>query len=219
MGSIADLKTAVCEANLDLVRQGLVIFTWGNASGIDRGEGLVAIKPSGVDYRSMAPEHMAVVRLADGQRIEGEWNPSSDTPTHLALYRAFEGIGGIAHTHSPAATAWAQACGAVPCAERMTAEEIFGEYEAATGEAIVRRFRAGGIDPRQVPAVLVASHGPFAWGETAAHSVVNAKVLEECCRMALDTLALCPEQKPIAQALLDKHFLRKHGPGAYYGQR
>ncbi|MCX7012149.1 MAG: L-ribulose-5-phosphate 4-epimerase AraD [Candidatus Sumerlaeota bacterium] len=230
----SDLKEAVCWANLELVRLGLVLFTWGNASQVNRAAGVMAIKPSGIPYDSMKPEDMAIVRLSDGQAVEGNLKPSSDTPTHLALYRAFESVGGVVHTHSPAATAWAQACrdlpcfgtthadhfhGAVPCTACLTAQEIQGDYECATGEAIVRRFREAAIDPLHAPAALVANHGPFAWGKNAAEAAVNARVLEECARMALDTLALSPNQPPIAPVLLGKHFLRKHGPGAYYGQR
>jgi len=231
---IARLKDSVCEANLELVRLGLVLLTWGNVSGIDRQTGLVAIKPSGVSYEALKPERLVLVRLSDGQVAEGSLKPSSDTPTHLALYRAFGGVGGIAHTHSTHATAWAQACmdlpclgtthadhfhGPVPCTACLTREEIEGDYERETGEAVVRRFALGGIDPLQVPAVLVANHGPFAWGKDAAESVVNAKVLEECARMALAIQALAPDLPLIEPALLDKHFLRKHGPGAYYGQK
>jgi len=231
---LAGLKEAVCEANVELVRLGLVLFTWGNVSGIDRARGLVVIKPSGVSYETMKPEHFVAVRLRDGSVAEGDLKPSSDTPTHLALYRAFESIGGIAHTHSPYATAWAQVCrdlpcfgtthadhfhGAVPCTAVLSDDEIAGDYERATGEAIVRRFREAAIDPLRIPAVLVANHGPFTWGRDAAAAAVNARVLEECARMALDTLALNPDQPPIKQTLLDKHFLRKHGPGAYYGQK
>lgn len=230
---LAALKEAVCEANLDLVRQGLVVHTWGNVSGFDPDSGLVAIKPSGVDYARMRPEHMVVVRLDDGTTVEGELRPSSDTPTHLALYRAFPGLGGVAHTHSAAATAWAQACrplpclgtthadhfyGAVPVTAPMTEAEIGGDYEAETGAVIVRRFEERGTDPLQVPAALVANHGPFAWGPDPAAAVLNARVLEECARMALATVTVNPDVAPISQALLDKHFLRKHGPGAYYGQ-
>jgi L-ribulose-5-phosphate 4-epimerase len=227
------LKTAVCEANLELVRLGLVLFTWGNVSGIDRERGLVVIKPSGVPYETMKPRHMVVVHLSDGTMVGGDLKPSSDTPTHLALYRAFTDIGGIAHTHSPVATAWAQACrdlpcfgtthadhfnGAVPCTASLLDDEIAGEYELATGDAIVHRFRRASIEPVSMPAVLVANHGPFTWGHDAADAAVNARVLEECACMARDTLAIHPSQPPIKQALLDKHFLRKHGPAAYYGQ-
>lgn len=234
MSSLSALREEVCEANLELVRLGLVVYTWGNVSGIDRDEGLVVIKPSGVSYDEMRPEQMVVVRLDDGAIVEGDLNPSSDTPTHLALYRAFESIGGVSHTHSAAATAWAQAqrdlpCfgtthadnfyGAVPVTDAMTPEEIARDYEAETGAVIIREFRESSLDPAQVPAALVANHGPFTWGKDAASSVVNARVLEECARMALATITITPDQSPISQALLDKHFLRKHGPGAYYGQK
>lgn len=224
------LKQHVWQANLDLVRHGLVVFTWGNVSGIDRDAGIVAIKPSGVSYDDLVPEQIVLLDL-QGRVIEGDLRPSSDTPTHLELYRSFQGVGGICHTHSPHATIWAQAqrdipCfgtthadhfyGAVPVTEAMTAAEIRHDYEANTGLVIVRRFR--GIDPMQMPAVLVANHGPFTWGKDAAESVKNAVVLEEVAKMASGTLAIHPEQQPISQDLLDKHYLRKHGKNAYYGQ-
>ncbi len=224
------LKQRVCEANLDLQRHGLVVFTWGNVSGIDREAGVVAIKPSGVSYDELVPEQIVLLDL-QGTVLEGELRPSSDTPTHLELYRSFEGVGGICHTHSACATMWAQAqrdipCfgtthadhfyGAVPVTDTMTADEIRQDYEANTGLVIVRRFK--GIDPMQMPAVLVANHGPFTWGKSPDESVKNAVVLEEVAKMASGTLAVHPEQSPISQHLLDKHYLRKHGKNAYYGQ-
>jgi L-ribulose-5-phosphate 4-epimerase len=229
---LEELKAQVCKANLDLVKEGLVIQTFGNASGIDRASGHVIIKPSGVSYDAMKPEHMVVVSLATGKVVEGNLNPSSDTPTHRALYRAFKDIGGIVHTHSLFATAWAQARreipalgtthadyfhGPVPCTRAMTAKEVKGDYEIATGKVIVERFR--NLSPLSFPGVLVASHGPFAWGETVAKAVENAVVLEYLARLASETLRVSPRLKVLSRALLDKHFLRKHGPGAYYGQQ
>jgi L-ribulose-5-phosphate 4-epimerase len=225
------LRQSVCQANLLLPKYNLVSFTWGNVSGIDRSSGFVAIKPSGVAYEQLTPEKMVVLDL-DGKVIEGKLRPSSDTPTHLELYRSFEGIGGICHTHSPRATMWAQAqceipCfgtthadhfyGTVPVTEIMTMEEIENDYELNTGRVIVRRFE--GIDPAQMPAVLVANHGPFTWGANAEKAVENAVVLEQIADTALGTILINPEQKAIAQALLDKHYLRKHGKEAYYGQK
>ena len=225
------LKQTVHEANLALVHHGLVVLTWGNVSQIDRDQGVVAIKPSGVAYDDMKPEHMVVVDM-EGKVVEGDLKPSSDTPTHLELYRHFETIGGITHTHARHATLWAQACrdipcwgtthadhfyGAIPCTEVMTSEEIEGDYELNTGKVILRRFRD--IDPNAMPGVLVANHGPFTWGKNAHDSVVNAVVLEEVAAMALGTQALSPGRPPISQSLLDKHFLRKHGKNAYYGQK
>jgi L-ribulose-5-phosphate 4-epimerase len=228
------LKAEVCQANLDLVRKGLVIETWGNASGIDRGRGLVVIKPSGVPYDGMKPEHMVVVSLADGKVVEGNLKPSSDTPTHLVLYRAFPEIGGVVHTHSLFATAWAQACktlpgygttqadywyGDVPCTRLMRPAEIKKDYEANTGEVIVETFRKLKFDPLEHPAVLVASHGPFTWGRDAHDAAHNAGVLEFVCRLASETLKISPKLRPMQPVLLDKHFLRKHGANAYYGQK
>ena len=225
------LKREVCRANLDLVQAGLVVETWGNASGIDRQRGLVVIKPSGVPYEVMTPRHMVVVSLESGKLVEGRFKPSSDTPTHLVLYRAFAGIGAVVHTHSLYATAWAQAkkdlpsygttqadyCyGDVPCTRLLTTAEIRSDYEVNTGHVIVERFRK--LDPLQHPAVLVASHGPFAWGKSVTDAVHNAIVLEFLARLASETLRLNPKLKPMQPALLDKHFLRKHGPHAYYGQ-
>jgi len=229
---IKELKKQVCDANLKLVAEGLVIQTFGNVSGIDRASGRVVIKPSGVGYDAMKTEHMVVVALDSGKVIEGDLRPSSDTPTHLALYRAFRDIGGIVHTHSLFATAWAQAKreipalgtthadyfhGPVPCTRVLTPQEVKGDYEIATGDVIVERFRR--LDPRHFPGVLVASHGPFTWGATVEKAVEHAAVLEYLARLASETLRIHPRTKPMPRALLDKHFLRKHGPGAYYGQR
>ncbi len=226
------LKEAVCRANLRLPELGLVVFTWGNVSGIDRERKLVVIKPSGIAYDQLTPEDMAVVDL-DGNQVEGKWKPSSDTPTHLALYRNFSEIGGVVHTHSRWAAAWAQAgrgipaygtthgdyfYGEVPCTRRMTPEEIAGEYEAETGNVIVERFR--GLDPGEIPAVLVHSHGPFTWGKDCFEAVYHSAVLEEVAQMAAQTEQLLggPGQ-PMQQELLDRHYLRKHGKNAYYGQK
>ncbi len=227
-----DLKQAVCKANLDLVKEGLVIQTFGNVSGIDRSRGLVVIKPSGVPYDGMKPEHMVVVSLETGEVVESNLRPSSDTATHLVLYRAFKDVGGIVHTHSLYATAWAQAKhpipamgtthadywhGEVPCTRLMTADEITSDYEANTGTVIVETF--AGIDPLHKPALLVASHGPFAWGKDAHDAVHNAAILEYLARLASETLRINPATDVMQSALLDKHFLRKHGPKAYYGQK
>lgn len=226
------LKEQVCKANLESVKEGLVIQTWGNVSGIDRASGCVVIKPSGLSYDGMKPEHMVVVSLSTGKVVEGKLKPSSDTATHLILYRAFKEIGGIVHTHSLHATAWAQAkqeipaygttqadywYGAVPCTRLMTKEEIQVDYEENTGNVIVERF--AGIDPSKCPAVLVASHGPFTWGKDALDAVHNAVVLEFVARLAGETLRVESRTVPMQQVLLDKHFFRKHGPGAYYGQK
>jgi L-ribulose-5-phosphate 4-epimerase len=228
---LANLKRQVCQANLDLVKAGLVIRTWGNVSGIDRRQGLVVIKPSGVPYERMQPAHMVLVALDSGKLVEGTLNPSSDTPTHLVLYRAFNGIGGIVHTHSLFATAWAQTRrdlpalgtthadyfhGPIPCTRQMKAREIESDYEANTGNVIMETFARR--DPLSCPAVLVASHGPFAWGKSVAVAVENATVLEHLARLAAETLRLFPSTRPMQHVLLDKHFYRKHGPGAYYGQ-
>lgn len=230
---LEELKRTVCEANLLLPRHGLVTFTWGNVSGVDREGGLMVIKPSGVEYENMGPEDMVVIRLSDGERVEGRCKPSSDTDTHLALYRAFPGLGGIVHTHSRWATSFAQAgrgipamgttqgdyfYGDIPCTRRMTPEEIGGRYELETGNVIVETFRTRRIDPDQVPAALVCSHGPFAWGTDPLNAVHNAVVLEEVAFMAFHAMALNPDLPPMQRELLDKHYLRKHGPGAYYGQ-
>ena len=225
------LKETVCRANLALVKHNLVTFTWGNVSGIDRRQGLVVIKPSGVEYDGMTPDDMVVVDLGSGRVVEGKWKPSSDTPTHLALYRAFPELGGVVHTHSRWATSWAQAgrgipaygtthgdyfYGEIPCTRRMTPAEIRGEYELETGNVIVETF--GERSAKDIPAVLVHSHGPFAWGTDPDNAVHNAVVLEELAFMAFHTEALSPSVGPMQQELLDKHYLRKHGAGAYYGQ-
>jgi L-ribulose-5-phosphate 4-epimerase len=225
-----ELKKAVCDANLDLQKHQLVIYSWGNVSGIDRSAGIVVIKPSGVSYDQLTPDKMVVLDL-EGKIIEGALNPSSDTLTHLELYRNFEAIGGICHTHSPSATMWAQACKEIPCfgtthadnfygpipvTKIMTEDQIKDNYELNTGKVIVRRF--AGIDPMQMPAVLVANHGPFTWGDDPAAAVEENVVLEQIATMALGTITINPDQGPISRALLDKHYLRKHGKNAYYGQ-
>lgn len=229
---LEDLKQAVWEANLRLPKHNLVTFTWGNVSGIDRKKGLMVIKPSGVEYDALKPSDLVVVDLETGKTVEGDLNPSSDTDTHLVLYRAFQNIGGVVHTHSRWATIFAQAgrgvpvlgtthgdyfYGEIPCTRRMTAEEIGGRYELETGNVIVERFRH--LDPDSVPAVLVHSHGPFCWGKDAKEAVHNAVVLEEVAFMAWHNLALDAALPPMQQELLDKHFLRKHGKNAYYGQK
>lgn len=230
---LEELKEKVCKANLDLVRHGLVIFTWGNVSGIDREHGLVVIKPSGVSYDDMRPSDMVVVDLASGRVVEGDLRPSSDTPTHLAIYRAWPEVGGVVHTHSTYATAWAQAGldipnigtthadyfhDAVPCTADMTEAEVKGDYELETGNVIVRRFADAGINPMHTPGVLVKNHGPFAWGTSPADAVHNAVVLEQVARMAYIAETLNPSltMNPL---LIEKHFSRKHGPNAYYGQK
>jgi len=224
------LREEVLEANLELVRRGLVLYTFGNASGFDRTEGLVAIKPSGVPYEELKPEHMVVCDL-EGAVVEPKLRPSSDLATHLELYKHFPNIGGVAHTHSEFATAWAQAdtpipClgtthadyfhGSVPVTEALTPQQIAGDYEFETGKAICRTF--ADLDPDSIPAVLVAGHAPFCWGPTAAAAAHNAVILEYVARMASHTLLINPESRPLARALHDKHFLRKHGRNAYYGQ-
>lgn len=226
------LKEQVYLANMELPKRGLVTYTWGNVSGIDREKGLFVIKPSGVDYDALKPSDMVVVDL-QGNRVEGELNPSSDTKTHVVLYSAFPETGGIVHTHSPYAVAWAQAgedlpCygtthadyfyGSVPCARHLTQEELLEDYERNTGVTIVETFRERGIDPKAVPAVLCFSHGPFTWGKDAAQAVYHSVVLEECARMGIFTRVLNPHAAPAPQRLQDKHYMRKHGPNAYYGQ-
>lgn len=227
---LQSLREQVLESNLELVRKGLVLYTFGNASGIDRKEGLVAIKPSGVPYETMKPADLVVTDL-EGKTVEGSLRPSSDLPTHLAIYKAFPSVGGVAHTHSEYATAWAQARRAIPClgtthadsfhgpvpvTDSMSAQEIEAAYEENTGHAIVRAFR--GIDPVAVPAVLVANHGPFAWGPDARAAAHNAVILEAVARMAYFALGINRDAQPISNALHNKHFLRKHGAKAYYGQ-
>ena len=228
---LEQLKEAVLEANLELPRRGLVTYTWGNVSGICRERGLVVIKPSGVSYEEMKAEDMVVLDL-EGNVVEGDLRPSSDTPTHLALYRAWPEVGGIVHTHSTYATVWAQArmgipClgtthadyfyGEIPCTRPLTLEEIAGAYEEETGNVIVKTFAHR--DPLSMPGVLVAGHGPFTWGKDPAEAVHNSVVLEQVALMALATVSLAPDIGPIPQGLLDKHFLRKHGANAYYGQK
>jgi len=227
---LESLRAEVYEANIEVVRRGLVLYTFGNASGIARGESLVAIKPSGVPYETLRPEDLVISDL-DGRIIEGDLKPSSDLPTHLALYRAFAAIGGVVHTHSRYATAWAQAGREIPClgtthadyfhgpvpvTEAMQPHEIEAEYERNTGHVIARRF--AGIDPMTKPGVLVAGHAPFAWGRTPAEAAHNAVVLEEIACLAYHALAINPAATPLSDSLRDKHFLRKHGPKKYYGQ-
>ena len=228
---LEELKKSVLEANLELPKKGLITYTWGNVSGIDREKNLVVINPSGVPYEDLKLEDLVVVDL-DGNIIEGSLNPSSDTPTHLVIYKNFKEVGGIVHTHSRWATLWAQAgrgipalgtthadyfYGEIPCTRKMTTEEIQGEYEEETGNVIVETFKD--INPSYVPGVLVNNHGPFTWGKDAKEAVHNAVVLEEVSMMAFHTCSLTPGIKPISQVLLDKHFLRKHGANAYYGQK
>ena len=225
------LKEAVCKANLELPKHGLITFTWGNVSGVDRESGMMVIKPSGVEYDGMTADDMVVVSLETGEKVEGKWKPSSDTATHVALYNAFPEIGGIVHTHSRWATSFAQAgrdipsygtthgdyfYGDIPCTRKMNPEEIAGEYEKETGNVIIEAFKE--INENDVPAVLVNSHGPFAWGTDPMNAVHNAVVLEELAFMALHTEMLNPKVNRMQQELLDKHYLRKHGKNAYYGQ-
>lgn len=228
-----ELRERVLEANREIMRAGLVVLTFGNASAADRSARVMAIKPSGVPYEELRPESMVLVEIESGEVVDEGLRPSSDTPTHLVLYRSFEAVGGIVHTHSPAATAWAQAgrsipCfgtthadhfnGAVPVTRDLTGEEVRGEYEVRTGDVIVETIEGLGLDPLEMPAVLVRSHGPFAWGSDGAHAVENAIALEAVATMGLDALALAPELEQIGDDLLDRHFRRKHGPAAYYGQ-
>ena len=230
---LEELRKQVYEANMELPRRNLVTYTWGNVSGIDREKGLVGIKPSGVEYDELTPENLVVLDL-DGNRVEGELNPSSDTKTHLELYKAFPTLGGIVHTHSPYAVAWAQAgrdipCygtthadyfyGAVPCARHLTKEELDEDYEKNTGKIIIDTFTDRGIDPVAVPGAICHSHGPFTWGKDAAQAVYHAVVLEEVAKMALLTRQVDSDAAPAPQYLQDKHYMRKHGPNAYYGQK
>ena len=227
------LKAEVCAANLDLVSKGVVVYTWGNVSGIDREKGLVVIKPSGVDYDNMCPDDMVVVDLKTGERVEGKYKPSSDTPTHLELYRAFSDIGGVTHTHSINAVAFAQAgrdikalgtthadyfWGDIPCTRPLTEAEVKEAYEANTGKVIVETIKERGYDALAIPGIVVKNHGPFSWGKDAANSVFNAVVMEKVADMALKTLILNP-QSSLDQYVLDKHYERKHGKNAYYGQK
>lgn len=228
---LESLREEVCRANLELPERGLIIYSWGNVSGIDREQGLVAIKPSGISYDELTPDKLVILDL-DGNIVEGDMNPSSDTPTHLELYRSFPEVGGVCHTHSTNATVWAQACrpipalgtthadyfyGEIPVTKLMSKEYIESDYELNTGKIIVETF--AGRDPMQMPAVLVANHGPFTWGKNAAKSVESAVVLEQVAEMAIKTAVLRPELPPISQTILDKHYLRKHGKNAYYGQK
>jgi len=227
---LENLKKEVYEANMELPRRGLITYTWGNVSGIDRAKGLFVIKPSGVDYDQLRPADMVVMDLS-GNQVEGDYNPSSDTATHLELYKAFSEVGGIVHTHSPWATAWAQAgrsipCygtthadyfyGDIPCARGLNEEEIQGEYEKNTGLVIIETFKEK--NPMYIPGILCSNHGPFTWGKDAREAVHNAVVLEEVAKMAMRTERLSAEVQPAPSVLQDKHFLRKHGENAYYGQ-
>lgn len=230
---LEELKKQVCEANLELVRRGMVLYTWGNVSGIDRDNGLVVIKPSGVEYDGMKSEDMVVVDLMTGDKVEGRYKPSSDTDTHLELYKAFPSIGGITHTHSINAVAFAQAgidipalgtthadyfYGPIPCTRELSRQEVEEAYEANTGKVIVEALKERSIEPTAVPGIVVKNHGPFSWGKDAATSVYHAVVMEVVSEMNLKTLMLNPEAS-MAQYVLDKHYKRKHGPNAYYGQQ
>lgn len=230
---LEELKKIVCDANLELPKQGLVIYTWGNVSGIDREKNLVVIKPSGVEYEELTPDKMVVIDLLTGERVEGDLNPSSDTKTHLELYKAFPEIGGIVHTHSTHAVAWAQAgrdipCfgtthadyfyGSIPCTRILTQEEL-EDYEKNTGTVIIETLRERNIDPVAVPAVICRCHGPFTWGKDPAQAVYHAGALEEVARMALLTCQIDSNAEPAPQRIQDKHYFRKHGANAYYGQK
>lgn len=232
MTIVEKLIRQVLEANLDLPKYKMVTFTWGNVSAIDRSRGIVIIKPSGVSYSEMGEQHMVIVDL-EGKVIKGDYKPSSDTDTHLEIYKAFTDAGGVVHTHSRWATIWAQASrgipafgtthadyfyGEIPCTRKLTADEINTDYEINTGKVIIETFRERSIDPSAVPGVLVSGHGPFAWGKNGQDAVHNAVVIEEVAMMAMNTLQLNPGCKPIEQVLLDKHYYRKHGSNAYYGQ-
>lgn len=229
---LEQLKQIVYEANMELPKRGMVTYTWGNVSGIDRESGYMVIKPSGVDYETMKPEDMVVVDL-EGNRIEGKYRPSSDTATHIELYKKYPELGGIVHTHSTWATSWAQAgrgiplygttqadyfYGTIPCARSLTDEEINGEYEKNTGLVIIETLEKNKIDPMSMPGILCSNHGPFAWGKDAQEAVHNAVVLEEVAKMAGYTEMINPKVKPAPKAIMDKHYLRKHGKNAYYGQ-
>ena len=230
---LQELREEVFKANLALVESGLVVLTWGNASGIDRARGLVAIKPSGVAYASLRPEHLVIVDL-DGKTVEGEFRPSSDMPTHIALYRAWPAIGGIVHTHSSRATAFAQAglsipclgtthadyCpGDIPCVRALTPAEVAEDYEANTGKAVIEHFAIAGLAPLDYPGAILKHHGPFAWGKTSSAAAESALILESVAEMALLTHQLNPAARPIPAHIIEKHHLRKHGPNAYYGQK
>ena len=233
MSSLSQLRERVYEANRELPRRGLVLYTFGNASGIDRERGVFVIKPSGISYENLTPDKMVVLDL-NCRVVEGSLNPTSDTETHAVLYRAFPNIGGVVHTHSPFATAWAQAMrsipcfgtthadhvpGEIPCTSVMSANQIRGDYEEETGNQILACFRDRKLSPGDVEMVLVAGHGPFTWGKEAAEAVQSAVVLEEVAMMAWHTLAMAPDTPPMQRALLDRHYLRKHGKDAYYGQK
>ena len=230
---LEELKEKVYLANMELPKRGLVTYTWGNVSGIDREKGLFVIKPSGVEYDELKPSDMVVMDL-QGNKVEGDMNPSSDTKTHLVLYNAFPQVGGIVHTHSPFAVAWAQAgedlpCygtthadyfyGSIPCARHLTQEELDEDYERNTGVTIVETFKERGLDPKAVPAVLCFSHGPFTWGKDPAQAVYHSVVLEECAKMGIFTRMVNPNAAPAPQRMQDKHYMRKHGPNAYYGKK
>lgn len=232
--TLDDLKSQVCRANLDLVKHGLVTLTWGNASAVDRAAGVLVIKPSGVDYDRLTPEALSIVELESGRQVGGAYRPSSDTPTHLHLYREFPKIGGVVHTHSLHATSWAQAQRPIPCfgtthadhfygpipvTRAMSPAEIAGAYEHNTGLVITERLAETELDALEMQGMLVAGHGPFAWGATVGTAVENAIALEAVAHMALNTLSLAPAQGAVERELLDRHFLRKHGTKAYYGQR
>lgn len=230
---LEELKKVVCDANLDLVAKGVVIYTWGNVSGISDDRKYMVIKPSGVDYDGMSPEGMVVVSIETGERVEGKWNPSSDTKTHLELYRKYPNMKGIVHTHSTNAVAFAQAgmdipalgtthadyfYGDIPCARELSQEEVESDYETNTGIVIIETIEGRQIDPMAVPGIVVKNHGPFAWGKSPANAVYNAVVMEKVAEMDLKTLALNPNAE-MKQYVLDKHYMRKHGPNAYYGQK
>ena len=230
---LEELKKQVYEANMELPKRGLVTYTWGNVSGIDRESGIFAIKPSGVEYEELKPEDMVLVNL-DGEVVEGKYKPSSDTATHVELYKKYPEIGGVVHTHSTYAVAWAQAgrdiplygtthadyfCGPIPCTRNLTPEEIDAAYEVNTGKVIIETFEERGINTKYVPGVICKNHGPFTWGKDANDAVHNAVVLEEVAKMAYRARLINPEIQPAPQELQDKHYLRKHGPNAYYGQK